>query len=385
MRLTALLTAPLLVAGALVALASPASAATVTASAAPISPESCLARPASAVSTLSGSLTGSQGSRTAESDRTWDLRGFTHTANPNPTRYPFRLDAAKRACVIGGSVIGNIPRDWPRSAWYHGTDTSADWDGEGYRLTQTADSPWLYQHGSYVENVSDGFDPNGVANGVNHTYLDRVHAKFVRDDCVEVEGDGFTPHSLTITDSLFDGCHNFLSMRPSGTSHADAGTTPGRLTIENSLAWVQPMPLSASDCLNQPTHCPGGLGNHVLFKWSSAAVSEVVVRNTVFRVDQPSAFSIRGMHWPDGTYENVTLVWTWPRPHTDYFQVPPGVSVVNDVRVWDAAKAAWQAGSSASAPVYAAPSHQSLTGTSQRSLMQLLKRDRLRYVRHARR
>lgn len=309
----------------------------------PISAADCLARSAENKTDLNGELTGSQGTAATQADRTWDLRDFSQTANPSPTRYPFRLDSAKRACVIGGSVVGNIPRDWPREKWYHGTDTTAEWDGEGYRLSQTADSPWTYQYGSYVENVSDGFDPNGLANGVNHDYLDRVHAKYVRDDCIEVEGEGYSPHSLTVNDSLFDGCFNFLSMRPTGTSHADAGTTEGTLTIDNSLVYVQPQPLSANDCATHPERCVDGKGNHAFFKWSSSAVKDVVVRNTVLRMDQPATASTRAMNFPQGTYENVTLVWTWPEPYTSFASLPPGVTVTKDVGVWDRAKAAWLA------------------------------------------
>jgi len=319
----------------------------------PMSPEACLSRSASQITDLNGDLTGAQGLSSTQVDRTWDLRDFSQTSSPNPTRYPFSLGAAKRVCIIGGSVIGNIPRDYSREQFYDNNSDGIEWDNEGYRPQHTADSPWVYQYGSYAENVSDAFDPNGLANGVNHTYLDRVHAKDIRDDCVEVEGEGFSPHTITITRSLFDGCSNFLSMRPSGTSHADAGTTDATLTIEDSLAYVRPNELGASNCTQVCTTIGGVpyMGNHVLFKWSSAAAKNVVVRNTVFRVDQPSAFSSRAMHWPAGVYENVTLVWTWPKPYTDYFDVPAGVKVTSDVKVWEDAKTAWLANDATQPPV----------------------------------
>jgi hypothetical protein len=105
----------------------------------------CLGRPASHITELRGELTGSQGTSAPQKDQTWDLRGFSQTTNPDPTRYPFRIDKADRVCVIGGRVVGNIPHDWPRQKWYHGSDTSAQWDGEGYRISQTRSSPWTYQ------------------------------------------------------------------------------------------------------------------------------------------------------------------------------------------------------------------------------------------------
>ncbi|HEX5510827.1 MAG TPA: hypothetical protein VFX41_03875 [Actinomycetales bacterium] len=311
--------------------------ATPTASTAP-SDNSCMNRPASDVVRLTGGLTGTQGSAELQAKKTWDIRGFRQTTNPRPTRYPFRLDQANGVCVIGGTVIGNIPRDWPREVWYHGTDTTVNWDGEGYRITQTSDSPYTYQYGSYVENVSDGYDPNAQVGSID--YLDHVHAKYVRDDCIENEE---VPHSMTITDSLFDGCFTFIGMRPTGMTDNIVGTTPGTLEIRNSLIYVQPQPLSTNDCSKYPDRCVNGLGNHTFFKWSSAAVKNVVVRNSVLRMDQPSRDGDSGMKFPAGTYQNVTLVWTWPKPYTDYAPLPPGVTVTNDVEVWNRARDQWLA------------------------------------------
>ena len=49
--------------------------------------------------------------------------------------------------------------------------------------------------------------------------------------------------------------------------------------------------------------------------------------------------------WPDGTYQNVTLVWTGSKPYATAGGcknvLPPGVTLTTDVGVWDRAKAAW--------------------------------------------
>jgi hypothetical protein len=47
-----------------------------------------------------------------------------------------------------------------------------------------------------------------------------------------------------------------------------------------------------------------------IWKWSIAAASKVVIRNTIFRLDLASYPSCAPQLWPDGMYQNVTLVWT---------------------------------------------------------------------------
>jgi hypothetical protein len=341
---------PALVAACLAAIVAATLAVTLPASAAsPISPQNCLARPAGQVTTLSGSLTGTQGDASAPTptDHAWDLRLMRHEAamEPGGARYPFVLAGTTRGCIVGGSIVGGIPRDQPRDYWYgaHGST----YDGDGLRLEQTAGS-WDYVHGTTIENVSDGITVKGPSSA--HVYLDRVRMSYVRDDCIENDD---TSHSITITRSLFDGCFSFLSQKAAGASSVDQGTGPGTTTIEDSLVYVNPQRLD-SYCGYCTTGADGRTyGNYGFFKWGPSATANVVVRNTIFRMDQRSYSSKYGNRFPPGTYENVTLVWTGSGTFPGTLQ--PGMRVTTDVSVWDRAKAAWLTGSTAPAPAPASP------------------------------
>ena len=47
-------------------------------------------------------------------------------------------------------------------------------------------------------------------------YLDHVQARYIRDDCIENEGDGppQVPMTVVVRDSLFDGCFTGFAERP---------------------------------------------------------------------------------------------------------------------------------------------------------------------------
>jgi hypothetical protein len=316
----------------------------VSAATMPVSAEQCLGRPASQISDINGDVTGTQGDTSAPtpSDHTWDLRDMTQDTamEPGGVRYPFVLAGPTRNCVVGGRIVGGIPTDQPRDYWY-GTYPSI-YEGDGLRIEQSPDS-WDYVHGTYVEDVSDGVTVKGTTS--SQAYLDHVHMKYVRDDCIENDD---TSHSITITNSLFDGCFSFLSEKAAGTSSVDQGSGPGTTTIENSLVYVNPQPLG-SYCGYCTTDPQTGLqvGNYGFFKWGPSATSKVVVRNTVFRMDQRSYSSASGNRFPPGTYDNVTLVWTGGGSYPGTLQ--PGITVTADVSVWDKAKAAWLTGSTGSA------------------------------------
>jgi hypothetical protein len=174
---------------------------------------------------LTGNKTGTQGAKSsAASNKTWNLIGFTHTSTPDPTRYPFRLERVANVCIVGGRILGNIPDTYSRTEWYDriGLPSSTPvYDGDAFRITQK--NGWVLIRDAYVERVSDAYDPNGARTA--RTYLDHVHAKHIRDDCIENDD---KPHSIYVNDSLFDGCFNFLSEREENSSYAGRGKDPGR-------------------------------------------------------------------------------------------------------------------------------------------------------------
>jgi len=311
------------------------------------------------------------GSQTAavyadNTDGTWDLTGAVWDENaPAPITYPTRSDHWTRGCILGGTVNGNVPKDWTRDQWYNGEDGGTRMGGEVFRQTLT-DTPGNYLHivDAYAEDYEDAYDPNGVrADSLLH--LDHVQAKYIRDDCLENEGSGSPekPLSVLITDSLFDGCFTAFAERPSGSSTAQNGTGAQTFTVEDSLVYLQPQPLGPNYCSTTgvsrgrclATGTPNvWLGNYGIWKWSNQAAATVTVRNTIFRLDVASYSSCSSQKWPAGTYENVTVVWTGAGPYSTAGEctnvLPAGVTLTTDVSVWDDAKAAWLAGGTAPSP-----------------------------------
>ncbi|WP_411151297.1 hypothetical protein [Streptomyces sp. A30] len=340
----------------------------------PVTVDECLDRPASAVTDVNGGQgIASVGSDTGpQSDRTWDLRDATWQGaapdggTPDSTRYPFRLDdtGTGGVCVIGGLMVGNIPREFSRDEFYRadtpypGTTDPQEWDNEGFRWDMDAPSDWVYQHGGYIENVSDALDPNSTS-AESTSYFERMHLVDIRDDCIENEGPGFTPHNIVVRNSLFDGCHAGFSARQSDESQVVTPTGPSALTVEDSLVYIKPNELGPQYCAEGPGPCAtiaappapavNYMGNHSLFKFGPDGPGSVTLRNVVVRIDMPTNWSLANNHWPEsGTYENVTLVWTGQARYGDFpwgpAGKPDGVTVTTDVGVWDEAKAAWLAG-----------------------------------------
>ena len=296
-------------------------------------------------------------------DAVWDRAGIT---------YPIRSDSWSRGCITGGSVVRRHPRAATRDQWYDGDGGgAAGADSEGFRqsLTNTAGN-YLTITGSSVSDVEDAFDPN-VARADSVVTLDHVRAESVRDDCIENEGGSGTsetPGSLVITRSLFDGCFTAFAERPSGASTAQNGTGASSFTLTDSLVYVQPQPLGPRYC--SPTHVSrgrcrtpapttSGSGRTASGSGRRPPRDQVVVHDTVFRLDMPSYSSCSSQKWPAGSYQNVTLVWTNPQPYATAGDcsntLPPGVTLTTDVSVWDKAKAAWLTGTAPSPSATATP------------------------------
>lgn len=292
---------------------------------------------------------------TNNSNGTWDLTGAVWDDKvPNPIVYPIRSDSWGTGCVIGGEIPGNIPRHLTRDEWYnHERGDQGLYDNaEGVRL-DVSSSGFAVIRDLYVSDVEDGIDTNG-ASGASRTYVDHVHLENIRDDCVENED---TVHDMYISDSLFDGCFAAFAEKP-GSSSSDSGTASGvDLFVEDSLIYVNPQPLgdendycnsskvSQGRCIVDPDGTDW-LGNYGFFKISSGAAANMVIKDTIFRIDLPSYSSCAGNRFPtNATFENVTLVWTgpgsWGSAGGCTNDVPSGMTVTTDVSVWNNAKAAW--------------------------------------------
>ena len=311
----------------------------------------------------------------ANNGGTWDLTGAVWNNSPDPLTYPIRSESWTNGCVKNGRVEGNIPRSLTRDQWYNNEDGYSDYDdGEGWRATFTSTSGnTAVVRNTFVSDTEDAFDPNHQ-NYTQSTYLDHVHTEFIRDDCIENEGDG-VPGNMYIKDSLFDGCFTAFGLRPNstGTPAADAD-----FVVEDSLVYVKPQPLGSRYCSSSSVsrnRCIANgntwLGSYGIWKLGAEAPENIVVRNTIFRLDMPSYSSCTGNEWPAGTYENVTLVYTgpgtWGSTGDCSNSLPSGVTLTTDVSVWNSAKSAWLDGGSTPTPTPTPSETPSATPTASES------------------
>src|SRR5215216_2310273 len=97
--------------------------------------------------TLSRTEAQSSGIQADNTEGTWDLTGASWS-NHVGGDYPVRSEAWVRGCLVGGSVVGPIPRTATRDQWY---DAGQAGSGDVYRisLTSTAGN-YLRQVGSYA-------------------------------------------------------------------------------------------------------------------------------------------------------------------------------------------------------------------------------------------
>ncbi|HET8602643.1 MAG TPA: hypothetical protein VFM09_01840 [Marmoricola sp.] len=280
----------------------------------------------------------------------WQLRrAVWDRVAPSPIDYPVRSDAWTKGCLYGGRVVGDVPRSWTRDQWYNAVG-GRRMGGDAIRPTMTATpGNYLVIRNTFVSDYEDAFNPDAARHDAT-TYLDHVHAQYIRDDCVENE---MVPHNLVITDTLFDGCFTAFAERP-GSGHAQQnGTGPQSFTVRNSLIWVRPEPLGPLYC--NADSAPRGrcvkiaphkwLGSYGIWKWSPQAAHSVTVTDTIFRLDMPSYSSCASQEWPRGTYRNDILVWTGKGPYATAGDcqnvLPAGVRLTRDLSVWTNAKRAW--------------------------------------------
>lgn len=269
---------------------------------------------------------------------------------PAPIDYPVRSDSWTKGCLVGGRVIGDVPRHWTRDQWYNAVDGGRRMGGDAIRPTMT-DVPgnYLVVRDTFVSDYEDAYNPDAARHDAT-TYLEHVRARYIRDDCVENE---MVPHNLVITDSLFDGCFTAFAERPGSGHHQQNGNGPQSFTLRHSLVWVQPQPLG-------PMYCSAAgarlgrcdkigphrwLGAYGIWKWSPQAAHKVTVTDTIFRLDMPSYSSCASQQWPRGTYRNDTVVWTgkgrYARAGDCHNVLPHGVHLTRDLSVWRRARRAW--------------------------------------------
>jgi len=218
------------------------------------------------------------------------------------------------------------------SCWYGGEingpwDETADdvsWEDPFHHSgAMTIDIPDFLFEAVRVNNQGDGLRPYGDNSRIRSVWLTDIH-----DDCVENDD----LYSLTIEDSLFDGCYSGFSARPHVDNPPDGSSNVW--TIRDSLIRLEP----------QPTVYRGPVPGHGgFFKWHGGGNSpRVSLHNTVFRADQVPNHGRLGI--PTGlsfeSCSNNTMVWlgegAFPEPLPDCFRI------TTDRQVWDDAVSDWR-------------------------------------------
>jgi hypothetical protein len=249
-------------------------------------------------------------------DYTYDARGAEWRLSFTSDQKAFTVaNPSDGACISGVSVVGTQSRtlDW--------SDVK---NSDGVRFTSGRSGAAMTAEGLYVDNVGDAFEPMKDAGSAGRGYtfaLRHSYFRDIRDDAIENDA----CHGGEVVDVLMDNTFVFISTRPGRGKHLSTGASAPVIRIYDSLIhanddggrlFKRPQNPENSTCLPEPV---------------------VDVRNTVFRVDDWA----RSATFPNGSYQNVTVVWTGggsvPVP------VPSGVTVTTDLAVWNEARAEWLA------------------------------------------
>jgi len=242
-----------------------------------------------------------------------------------------RAGSRKDLCLVGGRI------------------TSGDLDPEG-----TSWNTWHSAYGMIVE--SDGITVVGTsfANtgdmisfqgknwrvvGVRAEAPEGWSGAYIHDDCIENDG----MENGSVEDSKFDGCNIFMS----STSGVDGSARTVRVT--DTLVRLQPY-RNNFDVPRYGENTHGGF-----FKFSnpvnvgSGTPPKLVVKNSVFRADQPGSFGGNAggfLGLPPGTEcDNVMLIGTaaWqPRDRASWQNQCTNLTF-GTIADWNARVAAWDA------------------------------------------
>ena len=259
--------------------------------------------------------------------------GTKQELNPNFKRssakemYPVAIKGPGRdVTVVGGTIHGVMH---PAAPWHLWKDLA---DGDGLRTEGTG---LMTVKNVQIDNVEDGYSPNGSPEStflVEDCKFTRIHDDIIEDDHL---------HSGTIRNIYAEG-HSFLSHRPSKGKQGNLATV---VNVEQVVVRLLLQPHQGDHTPQDINHAggypyPDGLGSGTLFKWTIGG-GTLNVSDSVFLIERPSTSSNQAMAFPPGTYRNVTIVWLGAGEYPA--AIPNGVVVSRDRRIFDQAKAAWDA------------------------------------------
>jgi hypothetical protein len=253
------------------------------------------------------------GSLVEAADATW-------TALDN---YPVQLGGGAAIRFHGGAVRGGWAADAP---WSATASTTGVYVKNAASITLDSVDVRTYGDGVRIQGSSPDFTVRGA------------YMTDIRGDCIEND----MLHAGTTEDSLFDGCYEAFSAKPSSTSLAAGADGRGKLwTIRNSLVRLQ----AIIGVYSGPSP---GHGN--FFSWDGSAQDlgpNLALHGNVFRADQDSNHT--GLGIPPGKLvscsDNV-MVWLgtgdYPDPLPTTFDGKPCFTITRDRAVWDRAVSAWR-------------------------------------------
>jgi hypothetical protein len=188
--------------------------------------------------------------------------------------------------------------------------------------------------GLRVDNVTDAIRPRSGGNFV----VRNTWVSYARDDCLENDH----LQGGLVDDSLFDGCYEAFSARPSPAIIASGYDGRGEvLTVRNSLIRLQPMPGPRGGSADN-------LGTAGFFKWHNWDLPEnslspdLALYDNVFMAERVGQLTDDRMGIPPGHLQgcaNNVMVWLGPGPYPA--ALPDCFTVTTDRGVWDAAVANW--------------------------------------------
>jgi hypothetical protein len=265
-----------------------------------------------------------------------DLRAVMLSADP--PRNPLVIRKADGdVCVVGPTIVGSAARETSWSEMKHNND------GDGV-LFSRAQGPFTLE-GARIENVEDAIGPpkSPETPRTARFAVRGVYACYIRDDFIENDA----VLGGEISDTLVDGTHVFISARP-GRGFKGGNFPRATVTVRDSLVHLDCKPDERKD--GEDTPAPEGLAGGACgvgrslgmpFKWSDAARElRLDVADTIIRVDAAGRNGPQSMNFPFGDYRKVTLVWLGSG-HYPGALPSSGVTVTDDVAVWDKARADW--------------------------------------------
>lgn len=282
--------------------------------------ETCLSRPPP-YTVISGIQTARWDQRSSlPANRVVDARTASWTTD---LTYPALAGAGDALCWHGGRIIGTFP-DSATWDFMHGT-AALEWFGGAGSIVEDL----------YVENYGDSIK---VKQSADNFVVRRLHAKHLKDDCIEND----FVRTGTLKDSLLEGCYSGISARPG--SAALSTLTEGRnhvFTIENVLLWLEPM---------QQVYAGTSPNTSGFFKWDKSSYDtspKVILRNNVFRADMKPAdgnICLSPVAYSPKVIEstNNTVVWLGGGEYP-CLPLPAGWTLTTDRAVWDKAVSSWKA------------------------------------------